>query len=73
MEEHKAPTPPEKAHPDGGCQSCTHVVFHDLNGKQWYECHQRPPQVVVVGAIGIVRLETVWPKVYGSDWCSKWS
>jgi hypothetical protein len=68
---------PESKHTPPTCSTCrfANIAYTDGNDQaRGVTCRAHPPVVVVTGGHGDYNTDapiTVWPDVFGSDWCGE--
>lgn len=58
---------------------CLHCMFYEKTAENYGECrryapHPNPSEFVPkVNAVGVVKTDVHWPKVYDNNWCGQFS
>lgn len=59
--------------------ACCHCVFFDKTAENFGECRRYAPRpnqceyVPKIHAVGSVKVDVHWPKVYDNNWCGQFS
>ena len=59
--------------------SCSHCMFFEKIAENFGECHRYAPHpnacefVPKINAVGAVKTDVHWPKVYDNNWCGQFA